>query len=190
MSWTIRQAGPAEAPTIVKYNLLLASESEGKTLDAAVLTAGVEAALADPTAKGPYYLVVEGDDVLGQLQITFEWSDWRNGWYWWIQSVYVRAEDRRRGVFRSLYHHVVDLARAAGVVGIRLYVERENHAAQRTYKELGMAAPAYLMLERQSSVSRDSPGRRRCGMMRDTFGRAKSCPRSSKKSRCWSPATS
>ena len=148
MPWTIRQAGPADAPTIVDYNRRLAVETEGKALDPAVLAAGVAAALADPERKGPYYLAVEGDAVLGQLQITFEWSDWRNGWFWWIQSVYVRSEDRRRGVFRALYQHVVDLAREAGVVGIRLYVERDNHAAQRTYKDLGMEETAYLMLQR------------------------------------------
>ncbi len=102
----------------MEYNRRLAEESEGKALDLAVLTAGVAAALADPERKGPYYLAVEGGAVLGQLQITFEWSDWRNGWFWWIQSVYVRAEDRRRGVFRSLYQHVVDLGRRdGGVVG-------------------------------------------------------------------------
>ena len=147
MPWTIRQAGPADAPAIVQFNRLLASETEDKTLDAAVVAAGVAAALADPDRKGPYYLAVEGESVLGQLQITYEWSDWRNGWFWWIQSVYVRSEDRRRGVFRSLYRHVVELARAAGVVGIRLYVERENHAAQRTYRDLGMADAGYLLMQ-------------------------------------------
>ncbi len=148
MPWTIRQAGPADAPTIVEYNRRLAEETEGKALDPAVLAAGVAAALTDPDRKGPYYLAVEGGAVLGQLQITFEYSDWRNGWFWWIQGVYVRSEDRRRGVFRSLYRHVVELARAAGVVGIRLYVERDNHAAQRTYRELGMEETAYRMMER------------------------------------------
>ena len=147
MPWTIRQAGPADAPTIVQFNRLLASETEGKTLDAAVVAAGVAAALADPDHKGPYYLAVEGENILGQLQITFEWSDWRNGWFWWIQGVYIRAEARRRGVFRSLYRHVVEQARAAGVIGIRLYVERENHAAQRTYKELGMEEAGYLLMQ-------------------------------------------
>ncbi len=148
MPWTIRQAGPADAPIIVDYNRRLAAETEGKTLDPAVLAGGVASALDDPERKGPYYLAVEGEAVLGQLQITFEWSDWRNGWFWWIQSVYVRFEDRCRGVFRSLYQHVVDLARRKGVIGIRLYVERENHAAQRTYGELGMKETTYRMLER------------------------------------------
>lgn len=149
MPWTIRRAETADAPAIVDFNLRLASESEGKALDPAVLAAGVAAALADPERKGPYYLAMEEGRVLGQLQITFEWSDWRAGWFWWIQSVYVRQEARRRGVYRSLYGHVLDLARREGnVIGIRLYVERDNHGAQRTYRDLGMEPLPYLLLER------------------------------------------
>ena len=151
MQWTIRQAGPADAPIIVEYNRRLAQETEGKSLDLAVLTAGVAAALADPTRKGPYFLAMEGASVIGQLQITHEWSDWRNGWFWWIQGVYIRSEDRRRGVFRSLYQHVADAARRdPEVIGLRLYVERENHAAQRTYRDLGMEALTYLMMEQSA----------------------------------------
>ena len=149
MPWTIRQAVPADAPIIVEYNRRLAEESEGKALDLTILAGGVAAALADPQRKGPYYLAVEGETVLGQLQITFEWSDWRNAWFWWIQSVYVREEARRRGVFRSLYEHVAELSRREpDVIGLRLYVERDNHGAQRTYRDLGMEQTAYLLLER------------------------------------------
>ena len=149
MPWTIRQAGPADAPTIVEYNRRLAGATAAKTLDPATLAAGVAAALADPAHKGPYYVAVEGEEILGQLQITYEWSDWRNAWFWWIQGVYVRAQDRRRGVFRALYQHVVEMARRdADVIGLRLYVERDNHAAQRTYQDLGMSQTPYLMLER------------------------------------------
>jgi GNAT superfamily N-acetyltransferase len=149
MPWTIRQGRPDDAATIVEYNRRLATETEGKALDPAALTAGVAAALADPTRKGPYYLAVDGATILGQLQITLEWSDWRNGWFWWIQSVYVVAEARKKGVFRSLYGHVVELARREpDVVGLRLYVERDNHAAQKTYETLGMKQAAYLLLER------------------------------------------
>jgi len=149
MPWTIRQGRPADAPTIVEFNRRMAMESEGKALDAAALTAGVTAALADPTRKGPYYLAVDGATILGQLQITFEWSDWRNGWFWWIQSVYVVAEARRMGVFRSLYEHVAALARRdPEVIGLRLYVERDNQQALKTYQRLGMDQTAYLLLER------------------------------------------
>ncbi len=149
MPVTIRAATLADLPTIVEFNRLLAEESEGKTLDRAVLTAGVTAALADPQRKGPYYLAVDGEIILGQLQITFEWSDWRNGFAWWIQGVYVCAEARRRGVFRALYEHVYELAkRDPEVIALRLYVERNNHVAQQTYLGMGMEWLDYLMLQK------------------------------------------
>ena len=117
--------------------------------DASVLTAGVRAALADPRGKGPYFLAEEDGYPLGQLQITFEWSDWRNGWFWWLQSVYIRREARRRGVFRALFEHVVKQAQAEShVIGIRLYVDRDNQAAQETYLRLGMDWSSYFLLER------------------------------------------
>jgi ribosomal protein S18 acetylase RimI-like enzyme len=149
MPFTIRRATPADAATIVEFNSRLAEESEGKTLDPAVVAAGVAAALADPERKGPYFLAVEGDTVLGQMQITYEFSDWRNGWAWWIQGVYVRAEARRRGVFRALYEHIYRLAKAdPEVIALRLYVERDNMAAQQTYLRLGMEWMNYLMLHK------------------------------------------
>src|SRR5262249_43147675 len=131
---TVRQARPSDAAVIADFNTRLAAESEGKQLQPAVIAAGVAAALADPTNKGPYYLVEQNGQVVGQMQITFEWSDWRNGWAWWIQGVYVREDARRKGVFRSLYNHVVEEAKKRGdVIAIRLYVEKENHRAQQTY---------------------------------------------------------
>ncbi len=149
MPITIRRATPADAPTIVEFNRRLAEESESKTLDPAVLRAGVAAALADPDRKGPYFLAVEGAKVLGQMQITYEWSDWRNGWAWWIQGVYVLPEARRRGVFRALYDHVYQLAKQdPEVITLRLYVERDNHAAQQTYLRMGMEWMSYLMLHK------------------------------------------
>lgn len=155
MPITIRLATPADIPLIVDFNCRLAQESEGKTLDVSVLTAGVAAAMEDPN-KGPYYLAVEGHSVLGQTQITFEWSDWRNGWIWWIQGVYVRAEARQRGVFRALYEHIEQEARRAGnVIGLRLYVDQENHAAQQTYRKLGMGPSNYLLFERYPLKDRE-----------------------------------
>jgi GNAT superfamily N-acetyltransferase len=148
MPLTIRRATPADAATIVEFNCRLAEESEAKTLDREVLAQGVAAALADPH-KGPYYLACEGDEVLGQMQITFEFSDWRNGWLWWIQGVYVRPDARRCGVFRALYEHVHQAARQdPEAVGLRLYVERENHKAQQTYLNLGMTWTSYQVMER------------------------------------------
>ncbi len=147
MPLSIRPAVPADVPVIVEFNRLMALETENKALDVATLTRGVQAAFADPH-KGPYYLAVDGDEVLGQLQITFEWSDWRDGWFWWVQSVYVRPEARRRGAFRALYEFVVARARQTpGVLGIRLYVERDNRRAQETYERLGMRRSAYVLME-------------------------------------------
>src|SRR6516225_8433961 len=113
MPLIIRRAAATDLSLIVEFNRRLTEETEAKVLDVAVLTVGVAAALADPN-KGPYYLAVDGTEVVGQMQITFEWSDWRNGWFWWIQGVYVRADARRRGVFRALFEHVRGQARQAG----------------------------------------------------------------------------
>ena len=148
MPISIRQAVPADAAIVVEFNRLLAEESEGKTLDVAVLAAGVAAGLADPH-KSIYFLAEEDGLALGQIMFTTEWSDWRNGWFWWIQSVYVRPEARRRGIFRALFEHVRQAALAAGdAIGLRLYVEQENHIAQQTYRHLGMDDAGYLVFER------------------------------------------
>jgi len=149
MPLTVRPAAPADVPAIAEYNRRLARETEHTELDPATVTAGVAAAVADAPGKGPYFLACDGDDVVGQMQVTFEWSDWRNGWFWWVQSVYVRADYRGRGVFRTLYDHVRRQARQAGnVIGVRLYVERDNRTAQETYRRLGMSEmPFYFMQE-------------------------------------------
>lgn len=147
MAWTIRAATADDLEALVEYNGLMALESEGKELDLELLRPGVAAALADPH-KGRYFVAEEDGAVLGQLMFTYEWSDWRNGWFWWIQSVYVRPEARRRGVFRALYEHVQRAARAEPrVIGLRLYVERDNHVAQQTYQRLGMERTGYQVLE-------------------------------------------
>jgi GNAT superfamily N-acetyltransferase len=148
MPLAIRRATPADAAVIVDFNRRLAEESEGKTLDRSVLARGVAAGLADPR-KALYFVAEEDGAVLGQIMITTEWSDWRNGWMWWIQSVYVRADSRRRGVFRALFDHVYQTARNdPEVVGLRLYVEQDNHVAHQTYGRMGMEWTRYLVLER------------------------------------------
>ncbi len=147
MPVTIRQALPDDAPTIADFNRRMALETEDKLLDPAILAAGVAAALADPH-KAVYYLAVEEGPIVGQLSITREWSDWRNGWFWWIQSVYVRPEARRRGIYRALYAHVRARARQQGdVLGLRLYVEEENATAEQTYLRLGMEPAGYRLLQ-------------------------------------------
>ncbi len=148
MAIDIRTAAPADAAVVADFNRRLARESEGKELDGALLEHGVRAALADG-AKGRYFLAERDGQIVGQLGITFEWSDWRNGWFWWIQSVYVVPAARRQGVFRALFHHVEAAARAdPAVIGIRLYVERENRSAHATYEGLGLAWTSYQVMEK------------------------------------------
>ncbi|HXG11973.1 MAG TPA: GNAT family N-acetyltransferase [Gemmataceae bacterium] len=148
MPVTVRRAGPADAAVIVEFNRLLAEESEGKRLDPSLLTPGVAAALADER-KALYFVAELDGAVVGQMMITFEWSDWRNGWFWWIQSVYVRPEVRRRGVFRALFEHVHQAARRdPEVIGLRLYVENGNRAAQEVYARLGLKPAGYFVLEK------------------------------------------
>jgi GNAT superfamily N-acetyltransferase len=148
MHLTLRRATPADEATVVAFNVALAWETEHKRLQPDVLAAGVRAALADP-ARG-FYTVAENDrgEVVGQMMVTFEWSDWRNGWFWWVQSVYVREDARRGGVFRALYREVERQAAAdPAVIGIRLYFERDNTRAQATYRAMGMADTTYGMME-------------------------------------------
>jgi GNAT superfamily N-acetyltransferase len=151
---TIRDAMLADLDVIVEFNRRLAWETEHKRLDPAVLRPGVETALT--RHDWSRYLIAEvGRDVVGQMMITYEWSDWRNGLFWWIQSVYVRDDARRGGVFRSLYKHVEALARATpNSCGLRLYVEHENAAAISTYTKLGMVPSGHLLYENDWSTSR------------------------------------
>ncbi|MGL4555208.1 MAG: GNAT family N-acetyltransferase [Gemmataceae bacterium] len=148
MTLLIRPPTLDDLPTIVEFNQRLAQETEGKALDPDTLTRGVRAVLDDPT-RGVYFVAELAGRVAGQLMITLEWSDWRDGWIWWIQSVYVRAEARQAGVFRALYRHVLDEAKRRGdVAGLRLYVEDHNAAARAAYHKLGMADAGYRVLER------------------------------------------
>lgn len=143
----IRQAVKSDAEEIAAFNALMALETENRTLDSQTLRNGVEAVFNDPS-KGVYYVAVEGGSVIGQLMITYEWSDWRNGNFWWIQSVYVRRESRGKGVYRALHEHVHQLARERkDVCGLRLYVDGHNNRAKETYARLGMTKTEYELFE-------------------------------------------
>ncbi|HEV3143238.1 MAG TPA: GNAT family N-acetyltransferase [Gemmataceae bacterium] len=145
----VRAATISDAETIGEFNRRLAEESEDVKLDPAVLGPGVRAVLAD-SAKGRYFVAEENGTVIGQLMITYEWSDWRNGWIWWLQSVYVRADARGRGVFRSLFEYALEQAkREKNVVLARLYVEKDNRAAQATYLRLGFKEMHFHLYERK-----------------------------------------
>lgn len=159
----VRAATPADLETLAVWAEAMALETEGKTLDAPTVRAGIAAGLADP-AKARY-LVAErhpasGGDVgaVGTLMLTTEWSDWRNGWWWWIQSVYVAPDARRLGVFRALYAHAEREAQATpGVCGLRLYVENDNARAQATYAALGMVDARYRVYEASAAKDRLPP---------------------------------
>ena len=142
----IRPATREDIPALAAWNAAMAWETEAKRLDPAVLARGVAGVLDEP--RRGFYLVAERDGAAaGGLLVTYEWSDWRNGDFWWIQSVYVEPAARRGGVFRALHAAVVERARRAGAVGVRLYVETENRRAQATYEGLGMARCHYFMYE-------------------------------------------
>ena len=132
MDVTIREATAEDGDRIVLFNQAMAKETEGRMLDRGVLARGV---------------AEDAGDIVGQLAITTEWSDWRNGAIWWIQSVYVARSHRRQGIYGQLHRHVRETARREGVVGLRLYVESDNEPAQAVYRSLGMRPSHYVMYE-------------------------------------------
>jgi GNAT superfamily N-acetyltransferase len=149
---TIRSARPDDLSLIVDFNLRLAEESEGKKLDENVLRKGVQRALDSPLMCR-YFMAEVNGEVAGQTMITLELTDWRDGVLWWLQSVYVRPEFRKQGVFKALFQHIATLARqSADVRGVRLYVEQGNSRAQRVYEQMGMRPGGYLVYEQDWSL--------------------------------------
>ncbi len=146
MTFTIRPAVTEDRDRIVLFNQALARETEGRELERAILQKGVEKLLRNPEL-GRYFVAQVGEEVVGQIAVTTEWSDWRNGPVWWIQSVYVSRQRRGEGVYRALHAFVRGLAVDQRAVGLRLYVERDNEVAQQTYVSLGMMKSDYQMYE-------------------------------------------
>ena len=143
----IRQASVADVATIADFNIALCRETEGRDLDPTTVREGVGRFVSEP-ARGRYFLALIGGEVAGQTAHTFEWSDWRNGEIWWIQSVYVHPLHRGRGVFRALFTHIKELGENdTECCGIRLYMERENDSARKTYRCLGLSETCYEVLE-------------------------------------------
>ena len=145
--FSIRRATAKDTATLAHFNIAMARETEDHALDAETVQAGV-AKLFDSPQHG-FYLVVESEGaVVGSLMITHEWSDWRDGLWWWIQSVYVVPNFRRQGVFSALYRKVTTLARQDNrICGLRLYVEKDNTNAQQVYAHLGMSEAPYRVYE-------------------------------------------
>ena len=144
---TYRKAIPTDAPQITNFQLLMAKETEDLELDLDICTQGVKAVFADPS-KGEYFVAELNGKVVASLMITYEWSDWRNGVVWWIQSVYVDSSDRGHGVFKGLYNHVKEIVLSdKNIRGIRLYVDKTNINAQEVYNKLGMNGQHYSLFE-------------------------------------------
>lgn len=147
----IRYATIDDLETLVQFNCALAKETEGRVLEEERVRRGTRTLLKD--AQNGFYLVAEirNEDVrktIGQLMVTFEWSDWRNGVFWWIQSVYVPQNWRKKGVFTSLYQSLNSLAKSRNnVVGFRLYVEKDNASAYRVYEKFGLSSTSYRVFE-------------------------------------------
>ncbi len=147
MSHKIELATPQDTEAIIQFQLAMASETEGITLDYETVREGVKAAIADDS-KALYLLAKnEEDQVIGSLMLTTEWSDWNNGVYYWIQSVYVRPDDRKQGVFSELFELAKSIAQSQNAGALRLYVDEHNLVAQKVYQSLGMHPSHYLMYE-------------------------------------------
>ncbi len=154
----IRPATPADVDVLVRFSAAMAKETEGRRLDLKRLREGTQAVLDSP-ARG-FYVVAEVTDrsprVVGQLLVTFEWSDWRNAAFWWIQSVYVDPSWRRRGVYRTMHRAILERAKIRGdVCGVRLYVERENKTAKTVYAKIGLETSSYHVFENDFVLSRN-----------------------------------
>ena len=156
----VRPASSRDLDALVSFSAAMAMETEARRLDRDRLRQGVLAVLE--SAEHGFYVVGERHDldshqVVGQLLITYEWSDWRNATFWWIQSVYVHPTWRRQGIYRQMHRHVVNMARARqDVCGVRLYVEEHNEKAQRVYRRVGLMPAGYIVLEEDFVLSKDA----------------------------------
>ena len=147
MNLVIEEARIGDLNTLVEFQLKMAMETEELKLDREILIKGVKAVYEDP-AKARYFVARIDVRVVGMLMITLEWSDWRNGWVWWIQSVYVEQEFRKDGIFRSLYTYIRNVVENSDSIrGLRLYVDKRNIKAQKVYNALGMTGEHYTTYE-------------------------------------------
>lgn len=158
--WAIRPATSQDVPTIVNFNLALANETEDHPLDHDTVARGVTRGLQQGDEVQYILAVLDSDaskdhsedKIVGQLMLTREWSDWRDGWVAWIQSVYVHQDHRGKGVFRSLLDHASEICQSQeDIVGLRLYVETSNQVAQNVYDKSGFTDPKYKVLEQMFS---------------------------------------
>jgi len=144
----IREATIKDHSQIVNFQMAMALETEELTLDMDVLSEGVRSVFTKENGVARYYIAEFEGERAGMLMITLEWSDWRNGWVWWIQSVYTQPEFRGKGIYKALYNHITELVKnSSDVRGIRLYVDKRNTGAQKVYESLGMNGGHYATYE-------------------------------------------
>ena len=145
----IRIATAEDAGSLVRFNQAMALETEGKELSFDTISNGVASVFSD-NKKGFYVVAEQNEVIVGGMMVTYEWSDWRNKWFWWIQSVYILPEGRGQKLYSRMYEFVKQKAADAGnVCGFRLYVENDNYHAQKVYEKLGMESSHYLMYEEE-----------------------------------------
>lgn len=143
----IRTAKITDIDSIVEFQLKMANETEGIELHLPTVKNGVTAVIQD-IKKGQYYVAEIEGKVVASLLTTYEWSDWRNGTVLWIQSVFVLKEYRRKGVYRSMYSFIKNMVlKEKNLNGIRLYADKSNYPAHKTYKQLGMNPDHYITFE-------------------------------------------
>ena len=147
----IRPAVEADAGAITEFQIAMAHETENMVLDREICSKGVQAVFDNPS-HGRYFVAELDGRVIASALVTYEWSDWRNGVVWWVQSVYVIPEERGKGVYSDLYRHLQSLSRESGVKGIRLYVDKRNSTAQQVYEKLGMNGEHYHLYEWMNDI--------------------------------------
>jgi ribosomal protein S18 acetylase RimI-like enzyme len=144
---TIQKALSVHIDILIDFQQRLAYESEEVTLDSSTLRKGMEAMFADP-GKGLYYIASDGDEVVGCHMITYEWSDWKNGMVWWLQSVYVKESHRKKGIFKMMYDNVISMIKKdPNLIALRLYVDKSNERAMKVYSAMGMDGSHYTVYE-------------------------------------------
>ncbi|HPR72333.1 MAG TPA: GNAT family N-acetyltransferase [Bacteroidales bacterium] len=142
----VRQATREDVPVIVNFQKKMAKETEQLVLNGKIVEEGVSAVFKD-ISRGKYFVAEDNRKIIASLLITYEWSDWRNSNIWWLQSVYVVPEYRRKGVFREMYTYIKALGEKQDIAGLRLYVETNNIKAKMTYEALGMNSGHYAFYE-------------------------------------------
>lgn len=145
----IQTANISDAPSIANFQVLMAMESEGTSIEYSQVLKGVSEAITDPN-KGTYIIArSDENEPIASLFVTREWSDWHGVWYWWIQSVYVNPAFRRQGVYKAMYNHVKSMAKDSNVTTIRLYVDKTNATGLSTYRSIGMHESHYVIYEEE-----------------------------------------